>query len=437
MRLNFLDLSLKGKVATCLQTGIALPGIALCLLLPLAGSASAAPCAEVTSRPDAWVNGRVNTLILAGRRAFDDEKNEPAYENVVTGIAARLRQCKLDRDLVFLSRYSRFVEYIGTLSLAVQPDHELGFAVPDKQYFAETAQYVQVPDFLREQCFLRAVSRLETLDQAKAYLRRLNASRKADELLIFFSYESRHLGTPDNDNSFLRLLVVVPGNIEQNIPDKWVQFGVTDPGVRTRTRNVSVVATLSSNDGSPNVYFKDFFRTFRRDGSITLRGRWELGYGDDQCVQCHKSGVLPIFPESGSVSEEETASLIAANQRFLTYGPPRFGKYLDPEKYGPGLGSASAADRAERFGAGFENTVASRSMICSSCHRASRLGALNWPMDQVLISSFIKGGQMPYGLKLQPAERAEVYERLIQEYFSVSDSHPGILKSWLLGSRSE
>ncbi|MCU1267529.1 MAG: hypothetical protein JWM21_3847 [Acidobacteria bacterium] len=414
----------------CLRTGII-----ICLLLTAATAARAATCTEVNARPDAWVTGRVDALILAARRAFEDEKAEPAYEKVLSGIATTIRQCKVDEDVVFVSRYPQFVQYVATLSLGSRPDHELGFEVPDKQYFTETAQFVQVPDFLLDQGFLRSVSRYETLPRAKAFLRQLNLSRKPGEQLIFFSYESRHLGTPDNDNSFRRLLIVVPGDAEKDLPDKWVQFGVTDPGMRARVRNVSVVTAVPGPEGTSNVYFKDFFRTYRRDGLITLKGRWELGFGDDKCVQCHKSGILPIFPENGSVAVEERPALLAVNERFLTYGSARFDKYLDERKYGPGLSSASEADRNRRFGAGFEKTVAGRAMTCSGCHHYNRLGTFNWPMDQVLLSSFIKGGKMPYGLKLQPAERNEVYDKLIQEYFAVSASNPGILKSWLLAQQ--
>jgi hypothetical protein len=412
-------------------------GITICFLLLVGTTAKAVPCTQVNARPDAWVTERVDALILSARRAFEDDKGLPGYDRVLSGIASTIHQCKLDQDVVFASRYPQFLEYIATLSLGNRSDHELGFEVPDRQYFAETSQYVQVPEFLLDQGFLRAVSRHETLNRAKAFLRQLNSTRKPAEQLIFFSYESRHLGTPDNDNSFRRLLIVVPGNAEQGVPDKWVQFGVTDRGARPRVRNVSVVTAVPGPDDTSNVYFKDFFRTYRRDGSITLTGRWELGFGDDKCVQCHKSGILPIFPENGSVSADEQAALLEVNERFLTYGSPRFDKYLDARKYGPGLSSASDEDRKRRFGAGFEKTVAGRAMTCSTCHQHNRLGSLNWPMDQTLISSFVKGGQMPYGYRLQPAERNEVFDKLIQEYFSVSPTNPGILKSWLLGQRQQ
>ncbi|HJZ68837.1 MAG TPA: hypothetical protein VKF81_11990, partial [Blastocatellia bacterium] len=63
------------------------------------------------------------------------------------------------------------------------------------------------------------------------------------------------------------------------------------------------------------------------------------------------------------------------------------------------------------------------------------LGDLNWPMDGVLISSYIKGGQMPFGANLSDSERDELHEKLVQEYFAIDDAAPGILKSWLLDRR--
>lgn len=408
-------------------------GTILSCLLLVGNAAYAAPCARLKFHPDIWVTAKVDALVQAARRAYEREEALPAYERVLDRITNTIRQCKLAEDQTFVSRYPKFVEYVAALSLDRQPDHELGFIVPDQQYFAETREYVQIPEFLLDPGFLRVVSRYETLDRAKSFLRLLNLKRGPSDQLIFFSYASRHLGTPDNDNSFRRLLIVVPGNAEKGVPEKWVQFGVTDPGARVRTRNVSVVSRLPDSDGTSNVYFKDFFRSYRRNGSITINGRWELGYGDDNCVQCHKSGILPIFPVRGSVTANEQQALLAVNQRFLTYGSPRFGKYLDASKFGPGLSTASEEDRTQRFGAGFGGTVVGRAMTCAACHHQERLGSLNWPMDRIVISSFIKGGQMPLGYQLQAAARGELYEKLIQEYFATDKAHPGILKSWLLG----
>src|SRR5205085_6197427 len=397
-------------------------------------NAPAATCARVKSQPDAWVAAKTDALVTAAHAAYeDDERGGPVYGKVVSRIADTIEQCKLAEDDAFAGRYREFVEYVEAASLDQRPDHELGFKVSDHQYFEETRALVQIPEFLTDQGFLRSVSRYETLERAKTFLRRLNSTRPPDDQLVFFSYKSRHLGTPDNDASYGRLLVVVRGDAGRGVPDKWVQFGVPDPGARARIRNVSVVSTLAGEDGTSNVYFKDFYRTYRRDGSISLRGRWELGYGDDNCVQCHKSGVLPVFPVAGSVSAEEKPTLQAVNERFRTYGPPRFDKYLDATRFGPGLGFAGAGDREGRFGAGFGESVVARAMTCAACHRREGLGSFNWPMDQTIISSFVEGGQMPLGSKLRDAERRELYGKLIQEYFATDAARPGILKSWLLG----
>ena len=407
--------------------------IIFCLLLTGNTAYAVSRCAQLKSQPEIWVTAKANALVRAARAGYETDEARPAYESVLKGIANTITQCKLSQDVGFVSRYREFVEYIEAASLELQLDHELGFIVPDKQYFEETRQYVQIPEFLLNPRFLRAVSRSETLNRAKSFLRQLNLSRESSDQLLFFSYRSRHLGTPDNNDSYRRLLIVVPGNALKGVPEKWVQFGVTDPGARVRVRNISVVSAVAGSDGTFNTYFKDFFRTYRRNGSISVKGRWELGYGDDNCVQCHKSGVLPIFPEKGSVSSGEQQVVEAVNQRFLTYGSPRFDKYIDETKFGPGLSSASHGDRLRRFGEGFDNTVVAHAMSCAACHNPERLGSLNWPMDRTVISSFIKGGKMPLGHTLQVSERRELYQRLLQEYFAVGDTHPGILKSWLLG----
>jgi hypothetical protein len=411
--------------------------IACCLLLLAPTTFAKAPlsCTFIRSRPDNWVTGRVNALVSRAYAAYESDDALPAYHRVLDGISRTLQRCKLSEDADFINRHREFVEYVATISLDRKPDHELGFNVPDKQYFDETRSFVEIPDYLLQPAFLKLVSRWETLGRAKAFLRQLNSTRSAADQLIFFSYISRHLGTPDNDNSFRRLLIVVPGNAALGIPDKWVQFGISDPGQRVLTRNLSVVAAMTNANGTFDAYFKDYFRTYGRKGSITVKGRWELGHGDDNCAQCHKSGVLPVFPAAGSVSPAELDAVEIVNARFRRYGSPRFGNYLDQTKLGPGLSTAGWEDRNHRFGKTFAATNVSRAMTCQSCHNPERLGSLNWPMDVMILSSYIKGGQMPFGMTLKDAERRQLYDRLIEEYFSTDNANPGILKAWLLGQR--
>ena len=410
----------------------------LCLMflcLALAGETLHASTTGRKFNADQWIRSSVDSFVRAARAAYENDDAIPSYKKVVKSIRRTIEQRRLNEDTNFRTRYQAFLEYIEVVSLETLPDHELGFAVPDREYFAETRQYVEVPDFLQSQPFLRLVSRAETLEQAKDFLRQLNINRSPSGQLLFFSYRSQHLGTPDNDDSRLRLLIVVPGNVQGGVPEKWVQFGVTDKGKRTRIRNLSVVSALPSADGVFNSYFKDYFRSFRRDGSITIKGRWELGYGDDSCVRCHKSGVLPIFPEGGSVSPDEQPAVAAVNQRFRSYGSPRFDRYYDESKLGPGLSSTTWNLRKKRFGEEFGKTAVGDAMKCSVCHQRQSLGALNWPMNSVIVSSYIKGGQMPFGWKLQESDREELNNKLVDEYFSIDDANPGILKAWLLGSR--
>jgi hypothetical protein len=396
-------------------------GNTVVVLLLSVSSGLAAPCDVIKARPDVWMKRTVNVLVSSARAVYERDSAESAYERVIDATVKLVDKCRLAQDAQFSTRYPEFIGFIATLALERKPDHELGFNVPDKVYFDQTRQYVDIPDFLLAPAFLRAASRSETLPAAKTMLRLLNTGRPPEEQLIYFSYESRHLGTPDNPDSFRRLLIVVPGNAAAKAPEKWVQFGISDPGHRARVRNVSVVAVVPALDGTTNAYFKDYFRTFRRSGEITIKGRWELGEGDDNCTQCHKSGILPIFPEAGSVSSDEQAAVEKVNQRFLEYGRPRFGKYLDTSKLGPGLGSRALL------------TSSGKKVMCAECHQPNQLGSLNWPMDRVLISSYVNGGLMPLGFQLTTAERSRLYKQLIQDYFAIDEAKPGILKSWLLG----
>jgi len=404
----------------------------LCGLLSVS-NVSAATCKPIKSLPDEWVRTRVNLFVRAARNLYDDDKNEKSYQKILDDIADTIKQCGLAQDQSFVGRYPEFVDYFSLVSLDRLADHELGFNVPDRQYFAETREYVEIPDFLLTPKFLRAVSRFETLNQAKQLLRELNANRPPAEQLIFFSYSSRHLGTPDNPDSYRRLLIIVPGNAARQIPEKWVQFGVPDPRARASVRNVSVVSVVTTLSGIRNVYFKDYYRTYRRNGLITIKGRWELGYGDDNCAQCHKSGILPIFPVAGSVVRDELPLVDTVNDRFKSYVPASFDKYLDSSKLGPGLGSGSRREIGKGAGTNSGARLTTDAITCAECHQPGRLGALNWPMDRTLISSYVKGGQMPFGYDLDKAQRNELYQKLVRDYFAIDDANPGILKAWLLG----
>ena len=95
-------------------------------------------CARLKSRPETWVAAKVDALVRAAQASYESDEVTEVYKQVLSRISATLHQCKLAEDASFVSRYSEFVEYVEALSLDQQPDHELGFLVPDKQYFDET-----------------------------------------------------------------------------------------------------------------------------------------------------------------------------------------------------------------------------------------------------------------------------------------------------------
>src|SRR4029079_8230620 len=133
------------------------------LLFSEIGVPAAAPCTQVSAQPEVWVTAKVNALVRAARNAFETDNALPVYEKVIDEIAGTIHECKLSEDHSFISRYRNFLEFIEAAGLERRSDHELGSLVPDKQYFAETRQFVGIPDFLLEPAFLKNVSRYETL----------------------------------------------------------------------------------------------------------------------------------------------------------------------------------------------------------------------------------------------------------------------------------
>jgi hypothetical protein len=408
----------------------ALPGLCVTVMFLSVSLTSAndslAPCPRTPEQSSAWINRAVDSLVRSAYAAFQDERAQDRHQRVVDGIAKEIQRCGLG-DADISKHYPEFVQYVKLLSRAGRDDHQLGFEVTDRQYFAETSRYTTIPEFLLTPDFLRLVSGYENLARAKSVLRDLNKSRAPNEQLLFFSYASRHLGTPDNPDSYRRLLIIVPGDSANGIPEKWVQFGIADPRRPRTVRNVSVVAVMLGKTDGANTYFKDYFRTYRRNGTITIKGRLEEDDSDDPCVTCHKSGVLPIFPVAGSVSREEQDVLERVNERFRGYGVARFGRYIDLAKFGPGLGSSPVYSQSMSL------TDRFKTRSCTSCHNANGLGTLNWPMDGTLINSFVTGGKMPLNAKLSSVQRNQLYRQLVGEYFAIEKTQPGILQSWLLG----
>ena len=335
--------------------------------------------------------------------------------------------------------------YMNALWLRTEKKYLGGYRISDASYYEKADSITVIPAELQTPALLEDVTRFGRLSRAKSYLEGLNHSRSEDQKLIFFSYTSQHLGTPDNVEAFGRLLVVVPGN-----PEKWVQYGVPE-FPRQAVRNVSIVAVEKRPNGTQNVYFRDHAVIRDSQGSLVLRGRFELGVGADGCVDCHKTGVNPIFQTPGSVSADELPMVDAVNQRFRTYLPPSFHGDYDPNWFGPGLGTfrpnASPDVLRERVRKALRNQgevasvsqVASvaRSVNCARCHEPSFLQPLNAPLNPNTLNSYVLGGKMPPGASLTFPERRALVDVIVDDYFSSEPPENGILMDWLLEERCE
>src|SRR6185503_19439874 len=145
--------------------------VLVCLASRVAGST----CPQSITQQAIWTTQKVTALVRAARAALDDERADTRYGLVVTGIDRGLRRCKLESNPDCARRYPEFIEYLKLLTLPLDEKHELGFEVTDETYFAETSAFTAIPEFLLTSTFLKAVRAFETLPQAKALLREMNA----------------------------------------------------------------------------------------------------------------------------------------------------------------------------------------------------------------------------------------------------------------------
>ena len=367
----------------------------------------------------------------------------------VSGMAKLLSDCLTDAQPLFQDSQDlqagmqNIIRFTEARKNEGRPGWQLGFNVPDAQYFAETADWTAVPDDLKTQPILRAFSDPQTVAHGLELLEQLNATYPEERKMIFFQYRSQHLTTPDASRVFGRIFVYYPGN-----PEKWIQYGVPEQGL-PRTQNLSVVSIKTEPDGRQNVYFKDHFRMYDKE-EIYLKDRFAVNGQSDNCTSCHKSGILPIFPAPGSFSIADGEKIAAVNAIFRKYKPAAFGGYLNPDHLGPGLGMTAKKivdartdeflsqctqglqlpDQATSF------TKIRRAMNCSGCHNNQRFGDLNFPVNRSLVRSYVTAGLMPpvSGASLTSPEREGLIRCLEDEYFGRSEGSSKILLQWLTGA---
>ncbi len=342
----------------------------------------------------------------------------------------------------------------------------LGLEVPDEQYWNLAKPYLEFPELLKSQRFLTAMASPGTYRQALEMIDSINANLPPERKWISLLFDAQFITTVDDAHTYGRMLVMVPnepvGNSE--VADRWIQFGIADPGTYPETRSVSMF-TVVRNAETPaktTTYFSDFMRIRdKQTGKFSIRSNFTMLHDPSlNCYNCHKSSVLPIHPareyvlDSGGKLAENRANAgelpAKLNNLIMGYGPPNY-VYQDTFAYGPCLGPTNRY-RSDAFlksaTAGLDISPTSydrirNAMHCSNCH--NNFGVINYPQavptdldlkafrtHRGMVQTLVEQGTMPPGNTLTARERQALWRCLMSEYLNM-DTKQGILADWLRG----
>jgi hypothetical protein len=447
---------------------------------------SAQPCSSDPAEWLTWREGQIKAML------------EPTYQNgderlidrdqVIAKSASafeRLDDCMrqlpelfaaesdLGRQFDRFYRFIRAVHWMNIKDQAGKPLHQMGARIPDKEYWEYAKPYVEVPEFMRQTAFLKAMDSPAGYRDGVRMIEEHNSTLLEDQRWDVLPFRAQFITTvdvvpadsPESHRTYGRLLVVVP-----NVPaqgggtiDKWVLWGIVTPDMNQNTKmnNVSVIATHRSPFGVADTYFMDFWRQRSGAGDIELVSTMLIDKDPSKnCYDCHKIPTLPIYPKT-EYAFDQTGKLIpkagfahskTINQRIPEYGPPHLG-VIEAFDYGPALGPVNRP-RSDEFiktcsgnsglSEGSIQRVRSK-MNCATCHSASYLGPINYlqavrnkrdvtafELKESMITTFVTNGYMPPNSTLTIDERRALALCLSAEYHDLK-SGTGVLQEWLAG----
>lgn len=384
-------------------------------------------------------------------------------DQFVTACRATVEFAKADKAEEIIGNLGRFTK---ALAKNADKDHRFGFNITDAEFLARSKPQVDLPPLLASQEFLRKISDINQLAEAKKMIDDHNSQLSEEKKWITIIYKSRFLTTPDCYNTFGRFFLLVPDNGFE----KWIQFGIKIPDyieqkpspdcpvVPEKSNNLSIVSVAPIDRNGKSITLSlDYWRNYQSDGSILLKTRYESVNQTENCFMCHKTAPLGIRPEkeyildaAGKLVENSVnpgVLLEEINSRIeQKYGTLSFGPWLDPSSYGPTIGPRKARDlaymRACVNNASLSDNELARvgqNMRCESCHNDTGLGPLNVP--QALrgrpgasvakqVKEYVMQGWMPPNNNLSIKEREALHSCLIKEYFDFSAT-TGVLIDWL------
>ncbi|MCB0416990.1 MAG: hypothetical protein KDD39_05035 [Bdellovibrionales bacterium] len=316
----------------------------------------------------------------------------------------------------------------------------LGFAVEDSLYNKEAAARTPIPAELRDQRFLEALGRLDTVPEAFNWLRAVNKNREFRNLTPWeFLFFESSIPTEDVSHSRARLLVSIPESNEG--PSRYFLFAL--PNEKGRASDEASSISLHK-DGA---FFFQYWRR-KRQRRFSLQRYRTLKSG--RCVECHKSGgPLTLRPTEPSDAykkiyaawgkpHESLALKEKLNKEILSVGLV-YSKFDITPREGAGLGDGSGARlddeffeicarpviekllrrspsalRAYNFDASYRRLAAATN--CTSCHDGKTRSLLSPPFDRAL-HFFVSGGNMPPSSDLSAVEKVALSACLEDEYW--------------------
>jgi hypothetical protein len=365
-------------------------------------------------------------------------------------------------------RFSNLKRFCAQQKLLADSDHQFAMKISDTDYLNTVREDIEIPELLRSERFLQAVSDPARYHEAFQMIEDRNKNQPIEDRWVVFLYKSQFLTTPDG-TTYGRFFILVPGN-----PDRWIQYGIVTPDLQDRRINsMSIVSVRKRSEQPPksDTALVDYWRVYNEaDGivqSISLPTKFEAGFGSEDCYNCHKTPLLGIHPleeyeftaQNKLVKKTGGTGLVPAflNDRIAAYGPPNFRGLQMTFDYGPALGPTDR-NRDETFmqrnTAKWNLSEESRARVknamnCTACHNSTLLGPMNFPqalrtdLDLVLrnpqsgeqpglIGKYVQAGLMPPSHNLIPDEKAALVNCLLEEYYD-SENKSGIFFEWLRG----
>lgn len=337
----------------------------------------------------------------------------------------------------------------------------LGYKVSDLDYWRTSAEYSEIPEFLRSQAFLSKTMDPVTYRAAVRMIEDHNSTLPPDRRLVALPYKAQFILSVDR-TTYGRLLVLAPNERapDGSLVDKWMLFAMATPDQDSAPLPYSVsMVAVKHGEGRSQAYFLDYMRVPNlKTGAIELLPSVTLPNSPSaNCYDCHKSAVIPIHPEleytfdtEGGLTPKKSGSGFITgivNSRIRTYGEVARGPQ-DTASYGPSLGQER--ERSEAFileaagdlklGLGSVPRIR-EAMNCASCHES--FAPINYPeamrtdRDAIAVKTgigiaqtFVEEGLMPPGNTLSPVERKALWRCLTKEYM---DRGEGAFIQWLRG----